>query len=388
MNLLFISNKLCWVDSDSPTGYSAGGGFPFQLQVISELFDQTRLLITQPSKPAPNGLLHLQGKEMSVKTLPTPSGGRWHKVKLFPWIWKNLHTIWREVAQADAIHVAVPGDVGSIGMVVALLEGKCLFVRHCGTFGEPVTISDHLLLWLLDHIAGGKRVVLATGGSDTPPSKRNHNIKWIFSTTLAKRELESIPPAPAWTGFKSLRLITACRLEAAKNVQAIIRSLPLIHQKFPDTHLDVFGDGSYRITLEELTTDLGLSESVTFHGNVNHEEVLKALSGSHLFVFPTQVKEGFPKAVLEAMACSLPIIATNISVIPQLLQNGCGLLLQDTTALSVAQAVLCMTSDPTQMSRMGELARKSAQDYTLEAWVCEIKTQLERAWGPLCSSVG
>jgi glycosyltransferase involved in cell wall biosynthesis len=388
MNLLFISHKLCWVDSSSLTGYSAGGGFPFQMRVISALFDRTRLLITQPGIPAPAGLVPLQGNAMSVTTLPTPSGGRWHKLKLFPWLWKNLPIIWREVIQADAVHAAVPGDVGSIGMVVALFQGKRLFVRHCGTFGEPVTMSDHLLLWLLECIAGGKRVVLATGGSDSLPSKKNSAIKWIFSTTLTQSELDSIPPAKAWSGAEPLCLVTACRLEVSKNVQSIIHALPIIQKKIPDTHLDVLGDGSYRINLEKLAYELGLSRSVTFHGNVNHDAVLKALSTSHLFLFPTQVKEGFPKAILEALACGLPVIATQVSVIPYLLQNGCGLLLQDTSAPSVAQTVLQMISDPARLARMGELACQSAQGYTLEAWGREIQTHLEKAWGPLRSSAG
>lgn len=385
MKLLFVSHKESWPDPNSPSGYSTNGGFPFQMQAISQLFDETRLLITQPGPPKPANLILLQGHNLSVRTLPSPGSGRWHKLKLIPWALKNLFIIWREMAQADAVHAAVPGDVGSIGMVVALLQRKRLFVRHCGTFGEPVTISDHILLWMLERIASEKRVVFATGGSDTPPSNKNPNIKWIFSTTLTQAELEQTPKADAWSPDKPLRLIVVCRLAEGKNVQAILRALPAICETIPNIHLGILGDGEYRSTLENLTTELQLINSVTFHGNVNHESVLQSLSNSHIFVFSTRVKEGFPKAVLEALACGLPVIATRVSVIPQLLKNGSGILLDDTSAPAVANAILDLLAVPEKLAQMGALAREAAQGYTLEAWGETIGQRLRAAWGSLKS---
>lgn len=393
MNLLFISHKESWLAPASPSGYATIGGFPFQLRTISQLFDQTDLLITQPEISAPNNLVSLHGDAMHVKTLPTPSGGRWHKLNLLPWTLKYLPVIWREVARADAVHAAVPGDVGTIGMLVALLQGKRLFVRHCGTYGEPQTVSDYILLWILERIAGGRNVVFATGGSDdAPPSKKNPNIEWIFSTTLSQAELEQTPKAKIWSAGRPLRLIVVCRLAEGKNVQAILRALPLIQQKFPDVHLDILGDGEYHAALKTIASTLGLLSSapslppsVTFHGNVNHENVLKTLSQSHLFIFPTRVKEGFPKAVLEALACGLPVIATRVSVIPQLLKNGSGILLDDTSAPAVANAILDLLAAPEKLAQMGALAREAAQGYTLEAWGETIGQRLRAAWGSLKS---
>lgn len=359
---------------------------------ISQQFDRTQLLITQPAKPSPGNLTPLRGHQLSVRTLPTPGGGFFHKLNLLPWLGKNIPVIWREVKKADAVHAAVPGDVGSIGMMVALLQRKRLFVRHCGTYGEPQTTSDHILLWILERIAGGRNVVIATGGSDAPPSKKNPNIEWIFSTTLSQIELEQIQTAKFWRPGEPLRLVTVCRLAEGKNVQAILRALPLIQQKFPDVHLDILGEGEYRPVLEHLASTLsllssvsGLPSSVTFHGNVNHENVLKNLSQSNLFVFPTRVKEGFPKAVLEALACGLPVIATRVSVIPKLLKNGSGILLDSTNGSDVAQTVLDLIAHPERMAEMGVRAREAAQRYTLEAWGDTIGQRLRAAWGPLKS---
>ena len=385
MKLLFVSHKESWPDPNSPSGYSTNGGFPFQMRAISQLFDETRLLITQPNLPKPANLIPLQGHNMTVRTLPSPGGGRWHKLKLIPWALKNLFVIWREMAHADAVHAAVPGDVGSIGLIVALIQRKRFFVRHCGTFGEPVTVSDHILLWLLERIASEKLVVFATGGSDLPPSKKNPHISWIFSTTLSQAELDHTPSASPWTSGLPLRLITVCRLAEGKNVQSILRALTDVRKAIPHIHLDVLGDGEYRLTLEQLAHELQLGDAITFHGNVNHARVMELLSQAHLFVFPTNVKEGFPKAVLEALACGLPVIATRVSVIPQLLKNGSGLLLDYTSAPAVKDAMLNLLSQPEKLAVMGRLAREAAQGYTLEAWGGQFRSRLEAAWGPLRS---
>jgi glycosyltransferase involved in cell wall biosynthesis len=354
------------------------------MQAISQLFESTKLLITQPPTPPPDGLIPLHGKALSVQTLPTPGAGIFHKLRLFPWVVKHLPRIWREVARADAVHAAVPGDVGTIGMLVALLQRKRLFVRHCGTFGEPVTLSDRLLLWILERIAGGRNVVMATGGAELPPSRRNPNISWIFATTLSRCEIDEAPRAPAWQPGEALRLVTVGRLAASKNLTALLGAVPAIQAARTECILlDIVGDGEERRNLEAQARALGLEGSVTFHGNVDHAGVLRILSGAHLFVFPTRVKEGFPKALLEALACGLPVIATGVSVIPQLLRNGSGLLLREPGEEAVARAVLEVLSQPVHFRRMKSLARQAAQGYSLEAWGEAIGRRLQSAWGRL-----
>lgn len=381
MKLLVISYKVGW---RAEAGYVTYAGFPYQIEALSALFDETTVTLLIRNTPAIAGSVRIQGHEVNIFPLPEPSSSNLRrKLTLLVWLPRHLLRIWHAIQQADAVHALVPGDIGSIGMLVALLQRKLLFVRHCGTWGEPVTLSDRILLWLLERIAGGKNVVLATGGSDQPPSQRNRHIHWIFSTTLSQREVEEMPPIKPWKVDQPLRLVTVGRLTPQKNILAIIEALPQIRSTHPKCHLDLVGDGEFRSILESRVFALGLEQAVTFHGNVSHEKVLQILSGTHLFVFPTRVKEGFPKALLEAMACGLPVIATRVSVVPQLLQNSCGLLLDDTSSPAVAQAVLQVTSNPQKMAEMGFLARQAARGYTLEAWAQRIGMYLRPAWGPL-----
>ena len=83
------------------------------------------------------------------------------------------------------------------------------------------------------------------------------------------------------------------------------------------------------------------------------------------------------------MACGLPSIATRVSVIPSLIENKCGFVLDETDPHSIANAVIKMASEPISMNEMGKKARKISQKYTLENWGNLISRRLEKVWGPL-----
>jgi glycosyltransferase involved in cell wall biosynthesis len=380
MNLLVISHKETWPDPASPTGYSTTGGFPFQMQAISELFDQTLLLLLRRAVSPPPGLRPLTGHNLSVQTLPEPaSTDLRRKLALLTWLPRYLPIIWNAVRRADAVHAPVPGDIGLIGILIALAQRKPLFIRHCGTWGRPETIADRFLFWLLEKIAGGRNVVLATGGADISPSQRNPNIHWIFSTTLSQNELADLLFAVPWQPGSPPCLVTVARLTTEKNIQSILRALPFLKTRHPEICLSVVGDGPARSMLEDLARELGLADRVVFHGNCAHADVLHILTQSHLFVLPTRVKEGFPKAVLEALACGLPIVASNVSVIPFLIRD-CGRVLESPDPERVAATILDLLENPALLQTLGEIARQRASGYTLEVWQAQIAGHLRAAW--------
>jgi glycosyltransferase involved in cell wall biosynthesis len=363
--------------------YVTVGGFPFQIQAISEIFEHTTLIIARRKPPVADGAIPLSGYNLDVRALDEPHGSDFQrKLALLIWIPRNLLSLWFSIKRADTVHAIVPGDIGLLGLLVALAQRKPLFVRHCGTWGEPVTLVDKALFWLLERIAGGRNVVLATGGAVTPPSIKNRNIQWIFSTSLSEHEITNTPIALHWKYGEPLQLITVGRLSAGKNIASAIEALVEIEKIYPSVYLHIVGGGKDRFSLEKLADKSGVSHKVIFHGNVSHIEVLRALSRSHLFIFPTRVKEGFPKALLEAMACGLPVIATQVSVIPDLIHD-CGILLSEPNAQSISAAVLSLINDEPRMQTLAMRARQDSPKYTIERWRDQIRSHLEFTWGPL-----
>ena len=381
MRLVVFSHKPCWPSSGSVSGYATDGGFPFQMAALSQLFDHTTLVLPERSSPAPPGLRPLEGHRLAVEPIPEPRGTDLRrKLALLAWLPRRLPALWRAAGRADAVHAAVPGDVGSLGIPLALTRGKRLFVRHCGTWGRPVTVADRVLRRGLLRIADRRRVVLATGGGAEGPEVGRPEIEWIFSTTLTQAELDALARSEPWRTGEAPRLVALGRLTTGKNIASAIGALPAIRGEHPEATLDVLGSGPELAGLRALADQLGVAAAVRFHGNLAHGDVMAKLAGSHLLVFPTRVAEGFPKAVLEAMACGVPVLAPRVSVMPELLAEGRGFLLDETSPEAIAAGVCGALRDPEKLAASASASRRHAAHYTLERWRDTIGRRLEDAW--------
>jgi glycosyltransferase involved in cell wall biosynthesis len=380
MRLTVVSHKLCWPSASGTGGFSTDGGFPLQMAALSELFEETRILVPCEHEIATSGVTELKGNNLSVIPMSVPAGVRLRrKINMVGWAVRNAAVIWREVRRADAVHAPIPGDIGTFGFVFALLMRKPLFVRHCGNWFVQQSTAERLWVWLMERYAGGRNVMLATGGAAEPPSSRNSKIGWIFSTSLRSAQMQGIEPRES-PKDGILRIIIVCRQEEKKGTGIVIASLPLLQEKFPQVTLDVVGGGSLLEMLKEQAAALGLEGHVTFHGKVEQAKVLGLLKRSHIFCYPTSASEGFPKVVLEALACGLPVVTTRVSVLPQLISTGCGVLLDEVTPAGMANAITHVCSSDIEYNRMSLRAIETAREYTLEKWRDNIGQALKTAW--------
>jgi glycosyltransferase involved in cell wall biosynthesis len=269
-------------------------------------------------------------------------------------------------------------------MLLALALRKPLLVRHCGNWFVQRTVAERFWKWFMERFAGGRNVMLATGGTFEPPSQRNPNIGWIFSTSLNEQELSDCSKNRTQAPSTSPKLIIVCRQEKGKGVELLIDSLPLISRTFPLATLDIVGDGAALNEFKKMAAVNGLVDRVVFHGNVSHSRVLELLQQADLFCFPT-ASEGFPKTVLEALACGLPVITTRVSVLPQLIGTGCGYLIDERTSDAIDNAVKACLADPDRYRAMSDQAIQTAGQYSLERWRDRIGDLLESTCGPLRS---
>lgn len=305
---------------------------------------------------------------------------------LFPWwLLCNAPRIWSALRAADAVHAPIPGSVGTVGILIALLFRKPLFVRHCGNWRKPRTTAERFWIWTMERFAGGRNVMLATGGDGSAPSSANEQVKWIFSTSLAEDSLTQAQPRDRIQDETAPRLVIACRQEKEKGTIKVIEALPELVRSVPGIQLDVVGDGGFLPALRDRTQDLGLVDRVAFRGHVPQTEVITAMRRGDLFCYPTSASEGFPKVVLEAMASGLPVITTRVSVLPRLIEGGAGVLLDDDSPATVARAVKECLSSPRRYADMSAAAAATARSYSLERWSEAIGAELRSAWGPLRS---
>ena len=151
-------------------------------------------------------------------------------------------------------------------------------------------------------------------------------------------------------------LLAVCRLEPQKGLDIAVRALPEIRARHPKAELVVLGEGAQRSELEQLASDL----QVPVHLLGRVPDVAAWLSRADLLVHPARW-EGFGLALLEAMLASKPVVATNVSSIPEIVAGGeTGLLVAPNEPSALAAAVIRVLDDP---GSYGEQGRRRAQSH-------------------------
>ena len=114
------------------------------------------------------------------------------------------------------------------------------------------------------------------------------------------------------------------RLVPAKDYQTLIRAFAAFHKTVPSSALMLVGDGFLRESLEQLADDMGIKHSVMFCGALSRKEVYERLPSFDLFVMSSRW-EGFGNAMVEAMMANVPVVASRIEPLREILGRGNGL---------------------------------------------------------------
>jgi glycosyltransferase involved in cell wall biosynthesis len=129
------------------------------------------------------------------------------------------------------------------------------------------------------------------------------------------------------------------RLEQAKGVVELVEALALLRDHSPPVRLVVIGDGSQRDLMEETARRSGVLDRIVFAGWVAHDKLPAWLRASDVLALPS-AHEGLPTAVIEALACGVPVVATPVGDVTRLVHDGeNGLILRERTPQALAQAL-------------------------------------------------
>lgn len=158
-------------------------------------------------------------------------------------------------------------------------------------------------------------------------------------------------------------VITVARLEKVKGVDYLIKAFSILIKKISRAKLFVVGDGSERKQLEGLVLDLGLGEKVRFLGEVPNKEIPQYLAAADCFCLPSR-REGFGIAVLEAMAAGVPVVATKVGGVPDIIENQKdGLLVESQNPKVLSAALLEIASNSGLAERLKQNAQLKVQQY-------------------------
>lgn len=171
----------------------------------------------------------------------------------------------------------------------------------------------------------------------------------------------------------SARLIGSVgRLDPVKGHRYLLDAFAILAPRFPDLTLAIVGDGELLPELRSRAKHFGLADRILFLGW--REDVSDLLHAFDLFVFPS-LSEGMGRALVEAMAAGLPVVASRVCSIPEVLAEGeAGYLVEPASAGALAAGIEALLHDPELRGRLTKAARERARDYSVEAMLQKIET--------------
>jgi colanic acid/amylovoran biosynthesis glycosyltransferase len=156
------------------------------------------------------------------------------------------------------------------------------------------------------------------------------------------------------------RIATVARLHWVKNIPFALQVMHRLAQSGLEFHYDVIGHGRERPQIESLVDELGLSNRVKLHGQCSQHEVAALLKRSDLFFLPSR-NEASPVCILEAQASGLPVVATRVGGIPELVTDGLnGYVVDSDDEKAAARRILALATNDEMRLAMGTNGRKKA----------------------------
>lgn len=162
----------------------------------------------------------------------------------------------------------------------------------------------------------------------------------------------------------ALKILHIGRFTELKNHIGLVRAFERFHARYPNSRLQLVGDGETKGDIQRYVQDHNLSDSVDFLGL--QADVYGFLHEADIFTLPS-LYEGVPMTLIEAMGTGLPIVATAVGGVPDMLQNGVNALLIDPDPEAICDALFAYTKDAGLRKRHGENAKSRALLFSSQA---------------------
>ena len=359
----------------SPQFYPMVGGYERQAQRLSAALVKRGLAVTVVAERRQKTWARYELIDMvPVERLNCIYKPKLHTISaataLGTYLWRNRHTY-------NVVHVHQYGWPAGIAVLVSNFAGRpvVLKVTNTGAWGVLArtsrTVEKHVLRPLLRRIDA-----------------------WVATSQQGARELQEfgVPSDRVWmipNGIDTAEYAPACesermrirrsfdldyqpvclfvgRLDPQKNVTGLITAWRSVVQAIPDSRLLIAGHGSQSSLIAAMVEDLGLSESVRLLGYI--EAPLRLYQAADVFVLPS-LHEGLSNALLEAMACGLPVVGTRVSGTEDLLADGkCGHLVEPGDEAALAQAIIDLLTHSKERLRKSIEARSRIEaEYSIES---------------------
>ena len=296
---------------------------------------------------------------------------------ILPPTYRNIE---KNVRRADLVMIRLPSPIGLLVYRQARKHDTPYFVylaadiRNAATRGEKyegsvtkavVSASAAVFHWTNKRISS-KSLVFTTGSAlqekFRTPAARCVN---LVPSVVAERDLYVRQDACSGS---EIHLLFVGRLVPLKGLRYLLKAVQSISERGVDVRLRILGDGHHRPQLERLAARLGISQRVTFCGHVAFgPELFQYYRSSDIFVL-SSLSEGVPKTLTEAMASGVPVVATNVGGVSDVITDGeTGLLVGTRSASEIRDAMMTLIENPSHRRAIIENGYEFARRHTVDA---------------------
>jgi glycosyltransferase involved in cell wall biosynthesis len=307
--------------------------------------------------------LHVETVQVNADYKPAWAGrikGVRALVRLVPY----LAGLWRTTGRVQLLHVMANSGwswhlFAAPAIWIARLRGKPVVVNYRG--GEADGFLARARRWVAPSLARTDAVIVPSGFLEAVFGRHGFATQVVPNIVNLERFSAARDADP---GARGPRLLVARNLESIYDNATALRTLVLVRRQQPDATLVIAGSGPLRAELERLGTELGIADAVTFTGRVDNAG-MAALYRQADVMLNCSLVDNMPNSVLEALACGVPVVSTDVGGVPYLVEDGrTALLVPPGAPQAMAQAVLRLATEPALAGQLREAGLRQVQQYT------------------------
>ncbi len=280
-------------------------------------------------------------------------------VRLLPY----FAALWRTAGRVQLFHVMANSGwswhlFAAPAIWIARLRGKPVVINYRG--GEADGFLARARRWVRPSMRRADAVIVPSGFLEAVFGRHGYATQVVPNIV----NLERFSSDRAAGHDAGPRLLVARNLEPIYDNATALRAFALVRERHPSATLVIAGSGPLRAELEALAAQLDIAAAVTFTGRVDNAG-MAALYRNADAMLNCSLVDNMPNSVLEALACGVPVVSTNVGGVPYLVEDGStALLVPPQAPRAMADAVLRLAAEPALAARLRDAGLRQVQQYT------------------------
>jgi glycosyltransferase involved in cell wall biosynthesis len=286
-----------------------------------------------------------------------------------------IYAVFKHRKEIDILYVRTfsPPEIIALIFSKKLLRRKSVLLIPGTWIFEPSTFKNRIFKWIFLKAVNATDMLILYTPLMLPelckhfPSFNNfkEKITYIHNGVNIERFNVGVPDINILSKYSiplnRKIILFVGRVSFRKGVIDLVKAFSIVKKNINEVMLLIVGreDVKYGERVKRVIQELNIADSTLLLGPIPNKEVVEILKKCDLFVYPSIGGEGIPRAIIEAMACGKPVVATNIAGIPEVVKNGeTGFLVKVGDYQSLAQYIMNILRNEKLARMLGNNARK------------------------------